>query len=247
MPNRILREGILSSERVAKLPWPAEVFYRRLMSVVDDFGRYFAKPELLRSAAYPLQHDKVGNPDIVKWLTECVDAGLVRTYAVSGKEYLELCDFRQQVRAQQSKFPQMPINGESSATHPLSNAHLDVVVVEDVCGDGDDITPARKKRSQPKAEGFADFYAAYPRKVGPQDAEKAWQKLNPDAALRATIMAALELQKQSKSWNDKQFIPHPATWLNKARWLDEVPRETAQTQQDRAAQEWLGRQPVVSA
>jgi hypothetical protein len=59
MPNRVLREGILTSERVNALDWPAEVFYRRLMSVVDDFGRYWAKPELLRAGLYPLHHDKV--------------------------------------------------------------------------------------------------------------------------------------------------------------------------------------------
>ena len=113
MPNRILREGILTSERVACLGWPAEVFYRRLMSVVDDFGRYYAKPELLRAAVYPLQFDKVGNPDIAKWIAVCREAGLVRTYTVEQKEYLELLDFRQQVRAKASKFPASDsINGQ---------------------------------------------------------------------------------------------------------------------------------------
>jgi hypothetical protein len=42
MPVRILREGILTSERVDTLSPAAEVFYRRLMSVVDDFGRFSA-------------------------------------------------------------------------------------------------------------------------------------------------------------------------------------------------------------
>jgi hypothetical protein len=105
MPNRILREGILSSERVNTLSAPAEVFYRRLMSVVDDFGRFYAKPELLRAACFPLKLDKVGNPDIGKWILETREAALVRTYTVDRKEYLELIDFRQQVRAKDSKFP----------------------------------------------------------------------------------------------------------------------------------------------
>ncbi len=39
MPNRIIREGILTSEAVNSLSWEAEVFFRRLLSVVDDFGR----------------------------------------------------------------------------------------------------------------------------------------------------------------------------------------------------------------
>ena len=42
MPNRILRDTILRSERVARLSPTAELFYRRLMSVADDYGRYYA-------------------------------------------------------------------------------------------------------------------------------------------------------------------------------------------------------------
>src|SRR3990167_11311858 len=57
MPNRILREGILSSERINTLSVHAELFYRRLLSVVDDYGRFFAHPALLRSACYPLRVD----------------------------------------------------------------------------------------------------------------------------------------------------------------------------------------------
>ena len=86
MPNRILREGILTSEAVNSLNWAEEVFYRRLHSVVDDFGRYYAAPKLLRAACYPLHIDKVSDSDIGKWLTACVTAALVRVYpAPDGK------------------------------------------------------------------------------------------------------------------------------------------------------------------
>ena len=105
MPYRILRDGIIGSERVDQLSWSAEVFYRRLHSVVDDYGRYYARPSLLRASCYPLKLDRVSDADIGKWLTECVTAGLVSVYQVSGKEYLEVQDFRQQIRAKQSKYP----------------------------------------------------------------------------------------------------------------------------------------------
>jgi hypothetical protein len=36
MPNRILRAGIITSDRVNALDFGAEVFYRRLMSAVDE-------------------------------------------------------------------------------------------------------------------------------------------------------------------------------------------------------------------
>lgn len=116
MPNRILREGILTSERIAGLSWQAEVFYRRLMSVVDDFGRYFARPMALRAACFPLQLDRVKDTDIEKWLTEAVNHRLLILYAIDGVPFLEMLDFRQQVRAKKSKYPD-PING---AAHEIA-------------------------------------------------------------------------------------------------------------------------------
>lgn len=123
MPNRILREGILTSPRIAKLSWPAEVFYRRLHSVVDDYGRYHAHPMLLRAACYPLQLDKVSDSDIGKWMRETAEAALVRVYpAEDGKDYLELLDFRQQVRAAKSKFPPPTADAERMRSRCVADA-----------------------------------------------------------------------------------------------------------------------------
>jgi len=150
MPNRILREGIITSEPVNSLSWAEEVFYRRLHSVVDDFARYFAKPELLRAACYPLQLDKVGNQDIVKWLEATQKAGLIRVYTIENKEYLQVLSFRQKERAKQSKFPcwscanQMPCKCEADA--PVVE---DEVVIEDVDERGADKPPTRKKFVKP--------------------------------------------------------------------------------------------------
>jgi len=74
------------------------------------------------------------------------------------------------------------------------------------------------------AKPFDQFWAAYPRRVGKQDAQKAWAKIKPDSVLLALILKAIENQKQGADWRkeDGQFIPHPATWLRAGRWLDEV-------------------------
>lgn len=108
MPDRIIRADILTSESVDQLSWQAEVFYRRLMSVADDFGRYEGRPSILRAAMYPLKLDKVSEPDVVKWLGECSKAGLVRKYTVDGKEYIEISKFRQRLRAMKSRYPPPP-------------------------------------------------------------------------------------------------------------------------------------------
>jgi hypothetical protein len=72
--------------------------------------------------------------------------------------------------------------------------------------------------------GFDEFWNCYPRKVGKQNAYKAWGKINPDPQLKEIIMAALEKHKFTTQWqkDNGQFIPHPATWLSQRRWDDEI-------------------------
>jgi hypothetical protein len=69
---------------------------------------------------------------------------------------------------------------------------------------------------------FDAFWKAYPLKVGKAAAEKSFMKLKIDSDLLNIMLRSIETQKQSKQWQDKQFIPHPATWLNQKRWEDET-------------------------
>jgi len=157
MPNRIVREGILTSERVNALTSNAELFYRRLLSVVDDFGRYTANPTLLRASCYPLKLDSVKEDSISKHLAECVGARLIVLYTVADKAYLELQDFRQQVRAKDSKYPspaeQVRSECVADAKHVIADAHLDGGVVED--GDEGGKKRARKRAATPIPEDFS--------------------------------------------------------------------------------------------
>ncbi len=105
MPSRVLREGILTSDRVSMLSFEAEVFYRRLMSIVDDYGRYDGRNAILRAQLYPLNMDKAPEKKMQGWKTECIKAGLIKCYVVEGKEYLQMLDFRQQQKAKNSKWP----------------------------------------------------------------------------------------------------------------------------------------------
>lgn len=80
---------------------------------------------------------------------------------------------------------------------------------------------------------FAEFWKAYPKKVGKTSCLKTWKKLKPTAELFDHIMAALENQKRSEQWKREggRYIPNPLTWLNQGRWDDE-PTEVSGSQQD---------------
>ena len=214
MPNRIIREAILSSEKMALLGWPEEVFYRRLQSIVDDYGRYEANPQLLRSKCYPLQVDDVRVADITRWMAACQKAGLLLIYAVHGKQYLEVTNFGQQQRTP-SKFPASPPDADVCNQLPAS-AHLDVSV--------SGVVSEVVKTPAPDIAGmFAEFWKAYPKKKSKDDALKAFTKRKPTRELLDAMLKALAWQCKTDAWlKDKgQFIPYPATWLNDGAWQDE--------------------------
>jgi hypothetical protein len=64
VPNRIIRAEILSSDRVDALSAEAAVFYRRLMSVVDDYGRFEGDWRVLRAELYPLRTERITQLEI---------------------------------------------------------------------------------------------------------------------------------------------------------------------------------------
>ena len=88
----------------------------------------------------------------------------------------------------------------------------------------DGLEKSREENKQPSSNGFDVFYAAYPRKVGKLAAEKAWKRLKTPGAVLPIILKAIQMQKESEQWlkNNGQFIPHPATWLNRGSWEDEL-------------------------
>jgi hypothetical protein len=71
---------------------------------------------------------------------------------------------------------------------------------------------------------FTAFWAAYPRKTAKDKARLAFPRAIAKASL-ATMLAALSRQREWEQWR-RGVIPHPATWLNQARWNDEEPPQS---------------------
>jgi hypothetical protein len=171
MPNRILRADILSSEAIASLKWDEEVFYRRVMSIVDDYGRHEGNPQLLRSKCYPLQTDQVRVADISRWLAACQKAGVILCYDVDGKQYIEVQKFGQKVRTD-SKCPP-PQTNASKCQQMSANDRLgvcaDIGEVEGVVEGVKAHTQRRKKAEThtiPDDFGISDGVRAWASKKG---------------------------------------------------------------------------------
>lgn len=154
MPNRILREGILTSRRVDRLSNPSELLYRRLMSKLDDYGRCEADIELLRSSCYPLRVNKVKASHIKAWLMECQQACLLVTYSDGGKCYLQYLDWKQQERSE-SKFPAPPKQLLADAQQMIACAHL-VVFVSVFVSEGANVGAVNGARHASQQETMKD-------------------------------------------------------------------------------------------
>ncbi len=79
----------------------------------------------------------------------------------------------------------------------------------------------KRKASAPTGYSaeFEAAWSAYPRKVGKGAAWKAWQKCE----IPADICDRIKWRKLDDDWqrDGGRFVPHMATWLNRAGWEDE--------------------------
>jgi hypothetical protein len=108
VPNRILKDSICTSETIDALSVEAERFFYRLVVQCDDFGRFDARPSVIRSRCFPLRLERVTDKLVGKWLDELSNTGLVWTYVVDDKTYLQVTkwNLHQQMRAARSRYPE---------------------------------------------------------------------------------------------------------------------------------------------
>ena len=105
MANRILRDWT-DSDKIDSLSSDAERFFTRLIMKADDFGYFHAHPSLIIAALFPLKIDKIDLEDVEQWIDECERSGLILTYTVNGRKYLQIKNFSQRLRIMTPKFPQ---------------------------------------------------------------------------------------------------------------------------------------------
>lgn len=113
-------------------------------------------------------------------------------------------------------------------THPGTSAH--VHGREEVRRGPDPSLPVNAApKPLPMLYRFDEWYAAYPKRRSPKDAQNAWEKLKPDDELVDRLIEAVKSQKTWPDWlkSGGEFIPYPASWLNARMWLDESPQQLA--------------------
>ena len=80
---------------------------------------------------------------------------------------------------------------------------------------------------------FDKFWKIYPKHPDKGKALSAWNKLcsKKERPTWVELKKAILSQKETSRWQEKKYIPHPTTWLNQNRWLDD-PSEMVSFEKD---------------
>lgn len=105
MPNRIIKDSICTSSSVNELSAFEETFFVRLIVNVDDYGRFDARPAILKSRLFPLK--AITEKQISNALRKLSTLNIVNLYEVDGKPYVMFVNWKQHqtIRAARSKYP----------------------------------------------------------------------------------------------------------------------------------------------
>lgn len=82
-------------------------------------------------------------------------------------------------------------------------------------------------------DDFEEFWSHYPRRVGKLAARRAYERARKSA--RCDEILAGVMRYRMRMPDEERFRPHPATWLNQGRWMDE---ETPQPRRNVAPIDW---------
>ena len=71
---------------------------------------------------------------------------------------------------------------------------------------------------------FTQFWESYPLKADKGKALTKWNQIcgrKENVPSLKKILSAISSQKETDRWKKRGMIPHPTTWLNQSRWLDD--------------------------
>lgn len=221
--------------------WKALVTFQQMIILCDSGGVIDMTPQSIsRRTGIPLEIITEGvsaleMPDPMSRTPDEEGRRIVRIDAhrpwgwrlVNHRRYRQIASSEDKRRADRERIADKR-STESSVSHDVAECSMESQTIADVAHTD---TDTDTKETTIPADGggdyskeFSEFWLAYPRKVGKGDAWKKWKaKVKPAKQILPKILEALDWQKDSPNWTKDggQFIPHPATYINQTRWLDE--------------------------
>ena len=225
MRARNIKPGFYKNEDLAECEPLARIIFTGLWCMADREGRLECRPKRIKAELLPYD-----NCDVVKLMEQLRKYGFIIAYKANDKIYLSIPSFTEHqnchVKEIASTIPAPDEHGVSTVlVGPLTDSLLlnpdSPLLIPSIR------SPRGSRVKKEYSEDFFLFWKQYPKRVGKDEAWRAWQKRKPDMPEMDVVLKAIETQKRSDQWTKDggQFIPNPATWINQGRWDDEIEKK----------------------
>jgi hypothetical protein len=220
MPDRVLRDEILTSERYWSVSIEAQRLFVHLILNADDLARFSGKNYTIRTACFPGQ--AVDPSKVEKMLAELQDVDLIRVYEIANERFLLIPRFKQRLRFTTSRYPAPPkgisdlveeksdssptLVGHASGSRPQKRSEVKR---------SEEVLPASNAKIAFSAEGEWSNISPKQRELW----ERAYPALSLDAELAAAAAWLIANPKNRKS-NYARFLNG---WMQRAQ--DRAPRK----------------------
>jgi hypothetical protein len=220
MPNRGIKESICWSESLAVLSAEAERLFYRLLVQCDDYGLMIGNPRVIANRCFQANADAVKEKQIVGWLSELEEAGLIRFYEVDGSRYLKYVKWEKHnsVRAKNPKFP-LPEQGSGVM---VSDASTCKQMQTDACNSPRDTRhETRDTRHETRTRDGGKLTLAPLVRLTPEEHQTLIEKHGADAT--TWMIQRLQDYKEANGKAYKSDAAAIRSWVASA-WEDEKRR-----------------------
>ncbi len=231
MRIRTIKPEFWRSDDIAAMSREERLLFIGIWSYVDDNGVGVDDYRLVAAALFPLDDDQNETREFVRAsLNSLSSRSLIARYEVDGKSYLHVSTWRSHQRVVNPNKPRYPLppgeaepstSGNVEETESLArdtretSRSLPTVVVEQ-----------SSKRTRAAAlvepEGFAEFYAEYPRKRERKKAAVAYRSALKTGATPERLVQAAKSYAMANRGKKLEYVKYPASWLNAGAYDDEV-------------------------
>ncbi len=207
MPDRIIRDELLTSERYWSVSDESRLLYIHLLLCADDTARYTGKNFSLRTKCFAGRPMDAERMECL--LAELVSRDLIRLYEVASERFVFIPRYRQRLRFTNSRFPAPPIE-----VNDLSLKKSDLSQTRD--GRKSDSSQAQDRRSEvkrreelhtPKPSVSSDGRQKNKTHPKPDDVEQSvWDEFvahrkRKRGSITALVMQSIQSEAEKAGWS----------------------------------------------
>lgn len=218
--SRVIKPEFWNDEKLAKVSRDARLTFIGIWTCSDDYGVSKGNESWLKSQIYPYE-ESVKLSKFQEWLVELERLKVILPFSFHDEKYYYIKNFSKHQKVDhpsKNRNPDPPEDIESESY---------TYITDSLANDSREFRDEYKQninRVKTTLCDFDEFWKAYPKKIGKHEARRAWEKMNGKRPSVDVVISKIEQLKNCDQWKKEngQYIPNPATWLNRGGWDDEL-------------------------